>query len=700
EEGVIKSAIEVPEDILKISKTAQPTSSELQRYKLWLEQKYRSPYTGQFIPLGKLFTPEYEIEHIIPQSRYFDDSFSNKVICEAAVNRLKDNQLGLEFIKEHHGEKVELGLGQVVEIFSEKDYQSFVKEYYANNRSKRAKLLLEDTPESFNERQMNDTRYISKTVKGLLSNIVREEGEQEATSKNVVVCNGFVTTTLKHDWGLDAVWNDLIFSRFERINLLTDSTVFTAWSEQYQKFLPTVPLALSKGFQKKRIDHRHHVMDALVIACATRDHVNLLNNESAQSGLKRYDLQRKLRIFEQTSYFDVKANKQVEREIPKEFIKPWDSFTTDVRNELEKIVVSFKQNLRVINKTTNKYLAYENGKKVLKPQIKGDSWAIRKPLHKDTVFAKVSLQKIKTVKLSEALKNPENIVDNRFRNEIRRISATYGKFDPEKINKYFKDRKYLYGNTDISKVDIYYFETENAAVRKSLNTSFTEKTIKESVTDSGIQKILLNHLAMKNNKPELAFSPEGIEEMNRNITALNNGTPRQPIYKVRIYEPIGNKFQVGYTGNKKAKYVEAAKGTNLFFAIYTDDEGNRSYETIALNIVAERLKQGLKAVPERNKKGHELLFHLSPNDLVYVPTEEELASGTKCRIEDGKANRIYKMVSCSGYQCFFVPNNIAFPIAQTAELGANNKSEKSWDGIMIKQICIKMVVNRLGKITT
>ncbi|MDR0573773.1 MAG: type II CRISPR RNA-guided endonuclease Cas9 [Tannerella sp.] len=698
ENSVINSNVEIPEDILKISKTAQPTSSELQRYKLWLEQKYRSPYTGQFIPLGKLFTPEYEIEHIIPQSRYFDDSFSNKVICEAAVNRLKDNQLGLVFIKEHHGEKVPLGLGQVVEIFSEEDYQNFVKEYYANNRSKRTKLLLEDIPESFIDRQMNDTRYISKMVKGLLSNVVREEGEQEATSKNVVPCSGSVTTVLKRDWGLDAVWNNLIISRFERMNILTNTTAFTVWNEQYQKFLPTVPLELSKGFQKKRIDHRHHAMDALAIACATRDHVNLLNNQSAKSDLNRYDLQRKLRLFEQVSYFDKKAGKQVEREIPKEFIKPWDSFTTDAWNGLEKIVVSFKQNLRVINKTTNKYQAYENGKKVLKSQTKGDSWAIRKPLHKDTVFAKVSLQRIKKVKLSEALKNLENIVDKGFKNEIRRISTAYGKFDADKINKYFKDRKYLYGKVDVSKVDVYYFETENAAVRKSLDTSFTEKFIKKSVTDSAIQKILLNYLAVKDNKPELAFSPEGIEEMNQNITAFNNGKAHQPIRKVRVYETIGNKFQVGYTGNKKTKYVEAAKGTNLFFAIYADEKGNRSYETIALNVVVERLKQGLGAVPERNEKGYELLFHLSPNDLVYVPTEEELVSGTKYHIEDIKVDRIYKMVSSTGNQCFFICQNVANSIVNKVEFSPLNKMERGITGEMIKDVCVKLNIDRLGNI--
>jgi CRISPR-associated endonuclease Csn1 len=54
------------------------------------------------------------------------------------------------------------------------------------------------------------------------------------------------------------------------------------------------------------------------------------------------------------------------------------------------------------------------------------------------------------------------------------------------------------------------------------------------------------------------------------------------------------------------------------------------------------------------------------------------------------------MVSSSGNQCFFVPNNVASPIMQTTELGANNKSEKSWDGLMIKQVGIKIKVSRTG----
>ena len=683
------------EFIQKISKTAQPSKSELQRYKLWLEQKYRSPYTGQIIPLGKLFTAEYEIEHIVPQSRYFDDSLSNKVICEAAVNKLKDKQFGLEFIKNHYGQIVDLGFGKSVKILEETAYLDFVKEHYSKNYKKRTNLLLEDIPEKMIERQMNDTRYISKFISQLLSNIVRADKDDDGVnSKNVLPGNGKITTALKQDWGLNDVWNDLILPRFERMNMLTNSNAFTAWNEQYQKFLPTVPLELSKGFQKKRIDHRHHAMDALAIACATRDHINLLNNQSAKSDISRYDLQYKLRNKEK--------NEIIGKDVFIEFKKPWDGFTVDARNELEKIVISFKQNLRVINKTTNKYQTYENGKKELKSQTKGDSWAIRKPLHKDTVFAKISLRNIKKVRFNEALKDWKMIVDKKLKQEIKQLTVMYGgEFKIDAINKYFKNQKYLFNEVDISKVDVYYFETENAAVRKSLDISFTAKTIEESVTDSGIQKILLNHLSVKEKKPELAFSPEGIEEMNKNIVQLNDGKFHQPIYKVRVYEPIGNKFQVGTTGNKKDKYVEAAKGTNLFFAIYADENGNRSYETIPLNIVIERLKQGLKEVPEKNEKGHNLLFHLSPNDLVYIPTEDEKENIRAIDFEKlakEQLKRIYKMVSSSGNQCFFIRQDIAASIVNKAEFSPSNKMEKNIEGIMIKECCIKLRTDRLGKI--
>lgn len=688
------------EEILKISKSAQPTKAEFQKYKLWLEQRYRSPYTGQMIPLSKLFTPEYQIEHVIPQSRYIDKSFSNIVICEAAVNQLKDKQLGFEFIKNHGGQIVETGFGKSVTVLKESDYTDFVKEHYKNNGSKRNKLLLEEIPDKMIERQLNDTRYISKFISNLLSNIVSSETNDDGiNSKNILPGNGKITTQLKQDWGLNDVWNDLVLPRFERMNELTNSSDFTTKNKEGHT-IPTIPLELSKGFQKKRIDHRHHAMDALVIACATRDHVNLLNNQSAKSETSRYDLQRKLR---KTEKWADKEGK--ERDKFTDFKKPWDTFTKDAKNELEKIVVSFKQNLRVINKASNQYEKIVNGKKVMVRQ-EGINWAIRKPMHKDTVSGLVKLRKTKEVSLSVALDSYNEIVHRDLRKYI--LSLVAKQYDKKQLQKHFKDNNNKWNELDISRLEIYYWENENVASRVNLDASFSKDKIEKSITDTGIQKILKAHLTKyegqldekgKEIAPEtLAFTPEGIDEMNKNLIELNQGKPHQPILKVRTYEPKGNKFAIGETGNKKDKFVEAAKGTNLFFAIYQDENGKISYDTIPLNIVIERQKQGLNSVPEINEHGHQLLFHLSPNDLVYVPTESELENTSSIdfsNLTKEQKGRIYKIVSFTGNRLSVILINVATTIVNKVEYTKLNKIELTKE----KETCIKLSIDRLGNIS-
>ena len=728
------------EFVSRMSKTAQPTRSDVIRYKCWLEQKYRSPYTGKMIPLSKLFTPAYEIEHIIPQSRYFDDSFSNKVICESEVNKLKDRQLGYEFIKNCAGQIVQLSQGGSVEILSLDKYEKLVKDFYAGNRTKMKKLLMEDIPDDFIERQMNDSRYISKLVKGLLSNIVREkqkdgEYEQEAVSKNLISCNGSVTDRLKKDWGMNDVWNYIILPRFQRLNQLTGTTNFTTLNREGHE-IPNMPLELQRGFNKKRIDHRHHAMDAIVIACTTRDHVNLLNNEAAHSkhNKNRYQLQRKLRR-SATLTIDGK-----ERELAQEFLKPWDTFTTDAWQVLQNIIVSFKQNLRVINKTTNFYLHYdENGKKKYQKQTHGDSWAIRKSMHKDTVFGEINLQKKKTVSLNEALKRPGSIVNRDFKKKVKELLGE-GR-DAKYIKKYIEDNKDVWADINTAKIEVYYFTKDEKkrngepkeryfATRKPLDSSFDKKKIIDSVTDTGIQKILLAHLEAKNNNPEQAFSPDGIDEMNRNIIALNNGKFHQPILKVRVYEKA-DKFAVGQTGNKGKKFVEAAKGTNLFFAILGSEvinkesgkaEVERSYLTIPLTIMIDcQKKYGSKwgSNIENYLKGKDLissdeklLFILSPNDLVYLPTKENMQEEIMV-IDKG---RIYKFIDPNVNKGNFVPYSsanviysikftdqkkmgISYPIQDEFGVGSQcSKNPRAITGEMIKETCIPIKVDRLGNI--
>jgi CRISPR-associated endonuclease Csn1 len=657
EEDVVRSK-EIPDDIDKIRKNNKPSAKDIEKYKLWLEQKYISPYTGKSISLSDLFSEKYQIEHIIPQSRYFDNSMSNKVICESAVNQEKGNQTAYEFIKDKGGTKVELGKGQTVDILKWEDYKAHCEQYFKRNKTKLKNLLAEEIPEGFINRQLNDSRYISKLVKSLLSNIVREDGEQEPTAKKLLPVTGAITSKLKKDWGLNDKWNHLILPRFQRLNKLTDSQDFTYYNEQNIE-VPTVPDDLKQGFNKKRIDHRHHALDALVIACCTRKHIqyiNSLNNEK-----QKYDLQPSLMI----------KNKQ--GDFTKHFQLPWKSFPVDALKTLENTIVSFKKNTRVLTKTNNKYWKYvqqKDGtyKKELVKQ-KGDNRAIRKPLHKETVSGKLQWK------------------------------ASKGKI-------------YTAVRTDLSEIK---------------NRKHWEK-----ITDSGIKTILDNHLKNYIDEKgkedfEKAFSPEGIEELNKNIVALNNGKFHHPIYKIRLYEE-SSKFSVSEKTNspKNKKYVEAAKGTNLFFNIYKNEKGERVYETVPLNeVIAQQKWRTTLPKEERentpmapvkniiNNKPVSFLFSLSPGDLVYVPTDEEIENPNSVdfkNLSKEQANRIYKMVSTTKKECHFIPNVVSKEIKKN-ENGTNSKSERMqnfYDGntifddknnpVQIKSRCWKLEIDRLGNI--
>ena len=622
-----------------------------EKYKLWLEQKHISPYTGQIISLENLFTDNYEIEHIIPQSRFFDDSLSNKVVCESIVNKApyKDRQLGLEFIKNQGGRIVkELSEeNKTIKIFTEEQYRTFIKEHYSNNPEKTKKLLLEEIPEKMVARQMNDTRYISKFISEILSKIVRSDEQDEGVhSKNVILCTGKITSILRQDWGLNDIWDNLILPRFERMNNLLQKEKFTIYSVEKQKKIPVVPINDQfKSFQKKRIDHRHHALDAIIIACVTGEHINYINNQHAlEKGKDKKEKQKEHDKLREKLCFK-KYNKGSEENYSWIFKKPWAHFTQEVRTALEGIVVSFKQNLRVINKATNYYERWveENGKYIKKiVKQEGTNWAIRKPLHEETISGKIYL-------------------------------------DREKITK-----------NDIL-----------TATRKTVDSSFDDKRIKK-ITDTGIQKILLNYLKYKGS-PEIAFSPEGLEELNKNLSIYNDGKPHKPIYKVRIYEKGSGRFALGEKGRKYKKYVQGAP--NLYFGIYQG--AKRSFATIPLNEVIERQKQGLPSVPEYNEKGDLLLFSLSPNDLVYVPVEGEIIEDIDFRnLSNEQKERIYKAASFTRNECFFIKSSIASLIknydakTKIGELGSQNKLEVTiCKGIRIKEVCIKLKVDRLGNIS-
>lgn len=659
EEGSLHNYKEIDEEIIKISKKSEPTQSEINRYKLWLEQRYLSPYTGQVIPLSKLFTSAYEVEHIIPRSLYFDDSMNNKVICEAEVNKEKDKMLAYNFIDQKGGSEINISGRGKVKILDRDNYINLVNENFFGNHSKKKNLLAKEIPNGFIARQLNDSRYISKKIMDLLDPIVREAGEVAMRSKNIISMVGSINASLRQQWGLAAVWKEMMVPRFQRLQEIDPSN---SWYEKSSD--GSVHLNL-EDVDIKRLDHRHHALDALIAACVSRHHIqylNALNNEGI-----RYELEAKL--IDPTKPRGERA-----------FVKPWKNFTIDAKSFLESTIASFKTNNKIISKTKNIYEKYveENGKlkksKVIqKPNP--DFWAIRKALHKQTVYGKVKLKEYKTVQLSTVLSTPHIIANKVIRNEINKLHVQYNG-DLGKIKKHLKDQPLVVDGVNITKVDKVVWNDGMVASRSELNDSITLKNI-ESITDSGIKKELKKHLEIYGNDIGRAFSSEGLEAF--------NAKRKIPIYKVRISEEQGKKYMVGSTSNKSKKFVEAEKGTNMFFVIYKNLETGEHVinedSTIGFGDIVALSKNKLPLAPDI--AGHSW-FSLSPGDIV--------------KVDSGDTKEYYKVVSFTKQQCFFIPVNTAISISDKIEYTSLNKFERNEEGIMIKSVCQKMKINRLGEI--
>lgn len=646
--------------------SSNPTKSEIEKYKLWGEQNHISPYTGKVIPLSKLFTEKYEIEHIIPKSKFFDNSFTNKTICEAEVNRFKENLTAMELIQQYGGTTIP---NTKIKLLTIDEYKQHIKSTFRGR--KLANFLRLEIPEDFINRQINETRYITRKLGELLYPIAKE---------SVVFTIGSITAELKDKWGLNKVWKDILRPRFERLEKIIN-----------EKLIDYDPSTNDIHFSKdyKRIDHRHHALDALVIAATTREHIRYLNS------LNAIDTVEELK--------KVKFN--LVKKGVREFHLPWRSFTKDAKEKLQEIIVSFKNKIRVVQRGRNRYLKWVelNGKwvKRLVPQDNSKLFTIRKSLFKEPSGI-INIAEYKEVNLIDAIKYQfeyltdrknnlqERIANRKLRNRINELIKNCN-FDLEQtlehLKKYpIKDEK----GKKINKIMILYFK-EYSAKRVSLDGSFTEDKINKipyaNHKNNKLVNLLKKHLSDFNNKPQEAFTGEGLELLYKKYG--------KPIRKITIMEEVGKKIPI------KGKYFEVDKGTNLFFIIY-ENLNNPSDRIITqessisiVDAIQVFINGGKKEDLGGNMPGYRKII-LSPNDLVYVPEPGETPQLINWNNKKKISSRVYKVVSFTKQSIFFIPHYVAEPIVQIKELGSNNKAEKSWDGQMIKNVCIKLKVDRLG----
>lgn len=686
----------LPEEIDKFFKEKDkkdklPTNAEIKKYTLWLTQNCKSPYTGKAIPLSKLFTEAYEVEHIIPRSRMKYDSNENLVISETGINKAKGHRLAANFISESKG-KCKHGNTEY-KLLEYSDFEAHCKAIFRSRKLKN--LLATEIPEDFISRQINDTRHITRKISELLQPIVKNEN-------GLVFTIGSITSDLKREWGLTKEWKKLMLPRFRRLESITGNRYVTVNAKNANDF--DIHVSENPELDLKRIDHRHHALDALVIAATTREHIRYLNSLNAVDSSEEL---KKVRL-------------ALVKGKVREFSLPWETFTEDARNLLSTTITSIKAKNKVISKPKNKHQMWveKEGKWVKElvkqkpPKEAGKKWlSVRKSMFKEPqgiihikeIYEEKSISKAIEIQINRmkvqdtpAMKTASYIYDQEAREMVKRLILEYD-FDIDAIKKYLK--KYPLKNEskkEYKSIKIAEF-VEYAAKRVTLDTSFDSKKINKIPYAKGgkspLAEILKEHLKLYDERkgdkvtehPELAFYGEGMEVLNKRL--------KHPISKVTIYEKKSpeDKF--------KNNYVEVDAGANVYFIMYEDLKTGERKEmySLAAHKVIERLVSG-KPIAD-TKKDHKTII-LSPNKLVYVPTQEEKLNPDLIDFKKKKEvfERIYKVVSFSKSQCFFIPANISKPIIQTSELGSNNKSERDFNGEMIKQSCIKINVDRLGNI--
>lgn len=652
------------------------SDTEIKSYALWLEQKCISPYTGKVIPLSKLFTEEYELEHIIPRSKLKYDSPENLVICESAANKKKGNLLAMEFIERFGGREHEEN-GVKFSLLSIDEYEQHCKKVFSRSRAKLRNLLRTDIPNDFVSRQLNDTRYIARKVAELLAPVAKDKN-------GIVFTGGGVTSELRQSWGLNEVWKQILRPRFERLEKILGTQLITVDEEDKNKIHLHAP---DPKVDIKRVDHRHHAMDALVIAATTREHIRYLNS------LSRVDNEQELR--------QVKT-RLVKKKV-RDFAPPWEGFAGDCKSEIEKIIVTFKANNKIFTKPLNRYFKWElvdgKWKKVLKKQKSNRKWmAVRKSLFKQpqgTIF----LKQVRERNLKDAVKLEIERYNNNYERSGTTMDYVYDKEVREMLKaiirnlegnesevlKYLKKSPLtLTDGTEVKKVRI--AEFNRVATKKvKIDKTFTKEKI-ESIPyaeKSPIAKLLLQHLEDYNGEPSEAFEGEGLEKLR-----IKNGG--RPIEKVTVYE---EKKDMEIIDNK---LLETDKGGNVYFVVYKNEGGEvLQMETISVYKAAVRVANNEKIVTDIEGLN---AVCLSPDDLVLVVENcNELAATELIRDRSNFCTQIYKFVSSTGPRAHFVPQIIASPLDSTEkELGWGNKSEKSWDGVNIRKNFVKLKISRLG----
>ena len=208
-----------------------PTGQDIVKFRLWEEQDRRCLYSGEKIDINDLFSRDggYDVDHILPYSITFDDTYRNKVLVKASENRQKGNRTPYEYFMAEKDDDAWNAYETLVRN-TVKDYRKVLKLL--------KKHITEDEKSEFRERNLTDTKYITRIIYNMIrQNLVLKPylNLEKERKKQVMAVNGSITHYLSKRWGLES---------------------------------------------KDRRTDTHHAQDAVVIACTTDGMINKISRYS------------------------------------------------------------------------------------------------------------------------------------------------------------------------------------------------------------------------------------------------------------------------------------------------------------------------------------------------------------------------------------------------------------------------------------
>jgi CRISPR-associated endonuclease Csn1 len=557
------------------------TRNDIIRYKLWKETGGISLYTGKPIEPSKLFTKDYDIEHIIPKSRLFDDSFSNKTLCERTLNIEKSNKTAYSFLQEK---------------LSPEEFDQFekrIKSMFGKiSKTKQNKLMMADDqiPEGFIDRQLRETQYIAKKAKEILLEV----------SRNVTATTGSVTDKLREDWELIDVMQELNWNKYDKLGLTYE-----------EKGKNGERLYKIKDWTKRN-DHRHHAMDAITVAFTKPAYIQYLNNLNARTNT---DKKGNSIVGIENKYLKRDKNNKLR------FIEPMPNFRTEAKKQLESILISYKAKNKVV--TNNKNITKKSGGTNQKIQL-----TPRGQLHKETVYGKLQQYATKEEKVNASFTQEyiTKVAKKEYREALlKRLSENDN--DPKKA---------FTGKNTLSKTPVYISLKDNIVVPEKVKLVWLEDnyTIRKDVTpdlklekviDSGLKEILQNRLNEFKGDAKKAFvnldenpiwqnKEKGIAIKRVTISGVSNA---QSLHTKKDH--FGNEILDKNENPIPVDFVST--GNNHHVAIYRDEKGNLQEEVVSFYDAVVRKNLGLSVINKTHENGWEFLFTMKQNEFFIFPSE-------------------------------------------------------------------------------